>query len=104
MDSLEYCPHRVLQELLLNWSFSKIELAKFIRSHTNQITAALNASPKEIEQFFKPNQIEKMIRIFRHMQQYDSNLHVFFQQNFFNAMLDAQKNSDTETQDEMQLL
>ena len=67
----ENCLHHVLEELILNRGFSKIELAKFIRSHSVQISEALKASPREIAHYFKPQQLERMIRILRRMQQYD---------------------------------
>lgn len=65
----EYCPHYVLQELLLNRSFSKIELARFLKSHSQQITKALNAPPDEVYQFLKPIHLERLIRLLRHIQQ-----------------------------------
>lgn len=65
----EFCPHYILQELLLNRSFSKIELARFLRSHSQQITKALNAPPDQIYHFLKPEHLEKLIRLLRHIQQ-----------------------------------
>lgn len=70
----ENCLHHVLQELILNRGFSKIELAKFIRSHSVQISEALKASRHEIEHYFKPYQLDRMIRILKRMQQYDQAL------------------------------
>ncbi len=70
----ENCLHHVLQELILNRGFSKIELAKFIRSHSVQISEALKSSSREIERYFKPHQLDRMIRILKRMQQYDQAL------------------------------
>ena len=68
---MEYCPHRILQELILNLNFTKYELALFISSHSRRITAALEASPQEIHVFFRKEQIQKLIRMYKHIQAWE---------------------------------
>ena len=77
METMQQCPHRILQELILNWRFSKMELAKFIKGHTSKITAAMQDKPEKIYDYLYHNQVEKMIRVYQHMQKYETMLRNF---------------------------
>lgn len=71
MSTFNYCPQTILQELILNLNFSKVEIAKFIQSHSKYITAALYANHKDFYMLFKNEQITQLVRVYNHIQSYN---------------------------------
>lgn len=84
----DFCLHQILQELILNLNFTKYELARFISSHSNHITTALQSPPKKTPVFFRQEQTEKLIRMYKHIQEFDSQARA---KEFYQAYLFAEQ-------------
>jgi len=68
---MAFCLHRILQASIFNLNFTNYELGRFICGHSSHITKALEASSKKTSLFFQPEQIAKLIRLYKHTQEFD---------------------------------